>query len=104
MGNNRDEFIDFEWDDAKAASNQRKHGVTFNEASEVFSDPFARVAFDATHSDYEERFFIIGMSLRARSLTVCYCERDEGSVIRLISARKSTKSEASTYWRFRNDR
>ena len=85
--------ISFEWDPAKASSNETKHGVTFEEASSVFID-------DPDHSDYEERFIILGMSRRARMLTVCHCYRQDDSVIRIISARKATKTEERAYWRY----
>lgn len=96
----RDDHIGFEWDDRKAALNIKKHGVSFEDAMDAFSDPYARVIPDAMHSDYEERFFLIGMDLRARVLTVCHCER-RGGVIRMISARRSTKVEEMQYWRCR---
>lgn len=95
-----DGYIDFEWDDRKAAVNAEKHGVRFEAAA--FSDPYARVTPDVKHSDFEERFFLIGMDLESRVLTVCHCERRGGSTIRIISARKSTKSEERQYWRYRN--
>jgi uncharacterized DUF497 family protein len=98
-----DGYINFEWDDSKAAINLNKHGVRFESAANVFSDPYARVALDKNHSDFEERFFIIGMDLESRVLTVCYCERCDGNKIRIISARKSTKSEEKQYWRFKNE-
>lgn len=94
-------YIDFEWDDRKAETNVGKHGVTFDEAAESFHDPYARVIDDPDHSDGEERFILIGMSMSARVLTVSHCVRGEGSVIRIISARKSTKNEERQYWRCR---
>ena len=96
-------YIDFEWDDRKAEANELKHGVTFESASEVFSDPHALFLPDKKHSDYEERFFLIGMDLSAHVLTVCHCERCGGEVIRIISARRSTKNEERQYWRCRNE-
>lgn len=65
--------IDFEWDDPKAASNVKKHGAGFESAAGAFSDPHARASPDTRHSDYEERFFLIGMDLESRVLTVCHC-------------------------------
>lgn len=67
--------ISFEWDPAKARSNEAKHGITFDEASSVFSDSYARIIEDPDHSDCEERFIILGMSRKARMLTVCHCRR-----------------------------
>ena len=85
-------YIDFEWDDRKAESNVGKHAVTFNEACESFYDPYARVIDDPDHSGDEERFILIGMSMSVRG---------EGSTIRIISARKSTRNEERQYWRWR---
>lgn len=98
-----DGYIDFEWDENKAALNIRKHDVSFESAADAFSDPYARVVPDVKHSDHEERFFLIGMDLASRVLTVCYCERCGGSVIRIISARRPTKNEERQYWRYRNE-
>lgn len=95
-------YMFFEWDERKAATNLAKHGVSFEAAADAFSDPYARVSPDIKHSDVEERFFLIGMDLDARVLTVCHCERD-GEIIRIISARKSTKTEAQQYWRYRHE-
>lgn len=100
---NTDGYIDFEWDGRKASANFQKHGVRFESAMDVFSDPYARLVPDAKHSDCEERFFLIGMDLESRVLTVCHCERCDGSRIRIISARRSTRSEACQYWRYRNE-
>lgn len=98
---NESGYIDFEWDDRKAESNVGKHAVTFSEACESFYDPYARVIDDPDHSGDEERFILIGMSMSARVLTVCHCVRGEGSTIRIISARKSTRNEECQYWRWR---
>ena len=85
----------FEWDDAKAAANLRKHRVSFDEAAEVFGDPGAFGDYDAEHSDEESRFFIIDLSSR-RLLYVVYAER-AGDVVRIISARKADKRERKIY-------
>ncbi|MBK8898843.1 MAG: BrnT family toxin [Candidatus Competibacteraceae bacterium] len=87
----------FEWDPAKAASNAKKHKVTFESAKSVFYDDFAVQFFDEEHSSDEDRFLLLGMSSDARLLLVCHCEREEGDVIRIISARKATDSEAQYY-------
>ena len=92
--------IDFEWDSEKAALNLAKHGVFFEDAMRVFFDPYARVFEDPDHSDTEERFIIVGMDLKARVLTVCHCLREECDIVRIISARKATKTEANEYWRY----
>lgn len=90
-------MIEFVWDPAKAAANLRKHGVSFEEAQTVFYDEFAIQFYDEPHSSDEERFLMLGMSSGAHLLLVCHCERDGGGVIRIISARKATKLESSSY-------
>jgi uncharacterized protein len=87
----------FDWDPAKAAANLRKHHVSFEAAASVFYDDFAVQFFDEEHSDDEDRFLLLGMSSDGRLLLVCHCEREEGEVIRIISARKATASEADYY-------
>ena len=90
-------MIVFEWDPAKAARNQRKHGVSFEEARTVFYDEFAIQFFDEQSFGSEDRFLMLGFSSEARLLLVCHCERDSGNVIRIISARKATKNERKHY-------
>ena len=87
----------FEWDPAKAAANLRKHKVCFMEAESVFYDDFAIQFFDDGHSDDEERFIMLGMSSIARLLVVVHCERSRGQIVRIISARRATRSEATHY-------
>jgi uncharacterized DUF497 family protein len=89
----------FDWDADKNLSNIEKHGVPFKEAATVFKDTAAVVIDDIEHSQNEERFKIIGHSAHARLLMVCHCCRDDDSVIRIISARKSTKREQDEYRR-----
>lgn len=91
----------FEWDPKKAAANQRKHGVSFEEGRSVFFDEEAMVYDDPDHSHDEERFLILGISQRPRVLVVTHCLRDEDEVIRLISARLATKRENRNYWEHR---
>jgi uncharacterized DUF497 family protein len=90
-------MMKFEWDPRKAASNKRKHGVSFEEAQSVFYDEFAVQFFDEGYSALEYRFLMLGFSDEARLLMVCHCERDEQSTIRIISARRATKNEAKHY-------
>lgn len=90
-------MIKFEWNPAKAASNLKKHGVSFEEAQTVFYDEFAVQFYDEPHSAEEDRFLMLGMSSGAHLLLVCHCERDGGDIIRIISARKATKQESSYY-------
>lgn len=89
--------LGFEWDPRKAASNARKHGVTFDEAKSVFSDERAKLIDDPDHSEDEDRFILIGLSSSLRILVVCHCHRQQGNVIRIISARKATAKEAKFY-------
>ena len=90
-------MIRFEWDPRKDSANQRKHGVSFEEAQSVFFDENAVQFYDEHHSEHEERFIMLGLSIRSRILVVCHCEREAGNVIRIISARKATKSERQFY-------
>lgn len=93
MGN-----LKFEWDLPKASLNKKKHGISFDEARTVFFDENARVIHDSEHSDNEERFVILGLSAIARVLVVCHCYRKKDCVIRIISARKATKTESIQYY------
>ncbi|MCL2755141.1 MAG: BrnT family toxin [Oscillospiraceae bacterium] len=91
-----DNFI---WNENKNQFNIRKHGVSFQEARDVFFDENAIYDVDIEHSFDEERFIIIGMSESSKLLFVCYCERGEDSeLIRIISARKADKTETDLYW------
>ena len=90
-------MITFEWDAAKAASNLKKHGVSFEEAQTVFYDEFAVQFFDGEHAGLEARFLMLGFSNEARLLIVCHCERGQREVIRIISARKATRNERQHY-------
>lgn len=87
----------FEWDNRKAAANLRKHGVSFEEARSVFFDEQARLIDDPDHSEEEDRFVLLGLSGALRLLLVCHCYRSEGEVIRIISARRATRTEAKFY-------
>lgn len=87
--------MDVEWDLAKAAANLKKHGISFEEAATALLDPQALAQEDASAED-ESRWVLIGMGARARLLTVVYTLR-RGDRIRLISARKATRKEASFY-------
>ncbi len=90
-------YIQFEWDQDKNKVNIRKHEISFKEAKTVLSDPFARIMADPDHSALEDRFIMLGMSLRLRLLVVCHCYRESDEVIRIISARKATKMESIQY-------
>ena len=90
-------MIRFEWDQAKNLSNQKKHGISFEEAKSVFYDENAIQYYDEESSEVEDRFLMVGYSQNSRVLLVCHCERNEGRMIRIISARKATKNECSCY-------
>ena len=89
--------ITFQWDNRKASLNEKKHGVSFNEAKTVFFDENAKVIQDPEHSEDEERFIILGLSAATKLLVICHCYRENDRVIRIISARKATKIEARQY-------
>ena len=90
-------MIRFEWDEKKNKANQKKNGISFEEAQGVFFDEQALVYDDPDHSRNEDRFLIIGRSFKLRVLLVCHCFRAEKSVIRIISARKATPKERMVY-------
>lgn len=91
--------LHFEWDKKKNTANNRKHGVSFEEAQTVFLDENAVRFYDPDHSKDEDRFIMLGMSLRLRVLIVCHCFREGDGVIRIFSARKADKREEKDYWR-----
>jgi uncharacterized DUF497 family protein len=84
-----------EWDEEKARQNARKHRVSFEEAATVFSDPLSLTIDDPLHSSKELRFVTVGQSSRGRLLVVAHTER--GDTIRIISARRATRSERNSY-------
>jgi uncharacterized DUF497 family protein len=87
--------MDFEWDETKARSNQRKHGVSFMEATEVFSDNYSSCVHDLDHSYNEQRYLLFGISLKGNYLVVSFTERT--ATIRIISARLMTREERNAY-------
>ncbi len=90
--------LHFEWEPAKARANARKHGISFEEAETAFSDEHALVLPDPDHSSRdEERLVLIGLSAGLRVLVVIHCVLEGGNVIRLISARRATRSERAQY-------
>ncbi|MDZ7661812.1 BrnT family toxin [Thiohalophilus sp.] len=96
--------LEFTWDERKNLNNQEKHSVSFGEAQTVFYDEFARLIHDPEHSEDEDRFILLGFSNQIRMLVVCHCYREEEQLIRIISARKATKSEQKMYEGFRDER
>ncbi|MBU0545251.1 MAG: BrnT family toxin [Proteobacteria bacterium] len=89
----------FEWDIVKAKENLRSHDISFEEAQTVFYDDFAREFYDDEHSEWEDRFLLLGLSFKLRLVMVCHCYREKESMIRIISARKATAKEARFYRR-----
>ena len=87
--------LEFEWDEAKATLNLRKHGVAFAEASTIFVDPLAVTISDLLHSEGEVRFLLLGLSKAGRLLVVSHVDR--GERIRIISARDANRQERREY-------
>jgi uncharacterized protein len=86
----------FEWDEAKARENLRKHGVSFEEAATVFGDDDALIEDDVHHSEDEDRLIITGMSWRERVLLTAYAIR-RAETVRIISSRRAEPDERRTY-------
>ena len=87
--------LSFEWDARKAKSNLAKHGVSFEEASTVFGDPWSLTIPDPVHSQVEARAIVLGQSHRRKLLVVVHTER--GDNIRIISARRASRRERKSY-------
>ena len=87
----------FEWDPAKARRNAKKHGVSFQEAETVFLDEERLLIEDPAPSRGEARFILLGASTLFRLLAVAHCLRGDEATIRIVSARKATRSEAREY-------
>ena len=87
--------MDFQWEDAKAGSNAEKHGVTFAEAITVFADTLSVTGYDPGHSDEEDRFLTMGVSVEGRLLVVSHTDR--GDAVRIISARAASRRERKDY-------
>jgi len=89
--------IRFEWDPRKHADNQRKHGISFDEAETVFADDNGLLRSDPDHSDEEDRFILLGLSSRKRILLVFHTYRQRDQIIRIFSSRPANKSERKQY-------
>lgn len=89
----------FEWDKIKEGKNIQKHNVSFEQASFVFSDPYALSLYDNKHSNYEDRWVLLGMSMENLVLVVAHTFRNIDNIeyVRIISARKATKNEMKIY-------
>jgi uncharacterized DUF497 family protein len=92
--------IIFTWDDRKNRENQRKHGISFEEAKTVFADENARLIHDPDHSQAEDRFILLGFSVKLRILVVVHLYRQDEKYVRIISARKATLKERGQYGNF----
>ncbi len=95
------DMIKFEWDAKKNQINIKKHGIAFEEAETVFYDDHAILFDDPDHSTEEERFLILGISQKEKLCIVSHCYRSAGEVIRIISARKATKTETKMYCEYK---
>lgn len=89
---------EFEWDEDKNIINIQKHGISFNEAKTIFDDEFVLFYPDDEHSQNEERFIAIGESVTEKLLMVCYCERENTELVRIISARRADKYDKEIYY------
>ena len=87
--------IIFEWDQRKAKSNLRKHGVSFEEAATIFADRVSVTIHDPDHSTDEDRYVMVGFSIRQRLLVVVHCDRRDRD--RIIGARRATTQERRHY-------
>jgi len=91
--------MQFEWSSKKELTNIRKHNITFSEAKTVFNDEFAILEYDSVHSGTEERFHLLGRSIKHNILLVVFCEKysENTETYRIISARKALENEKSRY-------
>lgn len=87
----------FEWDEDKNCSNHLKHGVWFEEAQTLWADKKSIEFNNPDHSENEDRYLRVGFSTNLNLLLVVFCEKDEGDIIRIISARKATRNERKAY-------
>jgi len=92
--------VTFSWVDRKERENQRKHGVSFEEATTAFADENARLKHDPDHSQDEDRFILLGFSAKLRLLVVVCAYRQDDKEIRIISARKAVPKERKQYGGF----
>jgi uncharacterized protein len=98
----RSSELEFAWDPAKAAANLTKHGVAFARAASVFADALALTVFDEAHSEFEERWFTLGLDSQGKLLAVAHTYTATATApatarVRIISAREATRSERRQY-------
>ncbi len=91
-------YIRFEWDEKKNRANIIKHNISFEEAKTVFYDENARLISDPVHSNGEDRFILLGISRNVKILIVVHVYKEQDELIRIISARKATKTESKYYF------
>ena len=89
----------FSWDETKATRNLVKHGISFEEACSAFRDENGLRIFDPDQSTKEDRYLLLAMSGKGKLLVICHCFRKEDQEIRVITARKATKTESAQYTR-----
>jgi uncharacterized DUF497 family protein len=93
-------IYDFEWNAGKAVNNMAKHGVNFDQAATVFLDPLTLTVFDEAHSEYEDRWFTLGLDTAGLLIAVSHTYHATGPAsarVRIISARAATKRERRFY-------
>ena len=90
--------VRFEWDEKKDSLNKRKHGVAFTEAQTAFADEKGLLLDDPDHSDREDRFILLGLRSNLRLLVISHTYLKDDATIRIISARKASRSEQKQYW------
>jgi len=89
--------MNFEWDENKSRTNQKKHGIRFEEAQVIWADENSIEFLDPDHSFHEHRFIRLGMNPQRGVIFVAYCEREGGETVRIISARRANLIERSLY-------
>ena len=91
--------VRFEWDDTKNEANIRKHGVSFEEAREVFDDPLHIALLDQRFDYFQERWVTIGATSRRRIVVAAnlYFDDEDEEIVRIISAREATTKERRQY-------
>jgi hypothetical protein len=90
-------YLSFSWDENKNLTNIQKHKLSFEEAKSAFYDDNAKLISDPDSSTSEDRFILLGLSSNLKLLVVVHVYRDDENVIRIISARKATKTEHKFY-------
>jgi uncharacterized DUF497 family protein len=97
MYNENETDLRFDWDPAKARTNARKHGVSFQEAATAFLDEEGLLLEGENNPEGEERFVLLGLGTALRIVVVVHCLREDERVVRIVSARKASQSELGQY-------